>query len=148
LKAVPADYFIGMTLEEFIIRNKDYGTIKGAIPKNRYVKECYWMDECDDCYNISVGKRTPLMYACWQGTVKIIELLLDNGANPKIIDDGGGVALSYLEKNEKLSLNEKTLIRKRLAFQKWHHFDNRIWNQILREARAKIVPERYLLKEK
>ena len=32
--------------------------------------------------------------------------------------------------------------RKGFAFQKWHHFDNRLWNQIVTEAREKILHER------
>jgi len=33
--------------------------------------------------------------------------------------------------------------RKGFAFQKWHHFDNRLWNKIVIEAREKIVHERF-----
>ena len=33
--------------------------------------------------------------------------------------------------------------RKGFAFQKWHHFNNRLWNKIVIEAREKIVHERF-----
>ena len=33
--------------------------------------------------------------------------------------------------------------RKGFAFQRWHHFDNRLWNQIVTEAREKIVHDRF-----
>ncbi len=32
--------------------------------------------------------------------------------------------------------------RKGFAFQKWHHFDNRLWNQIVAEARENILYNR------
>ena len=32
--------------------------------------------------------------------------------------------------------------RKGYAFQKWHHFDNKLWNQIVREAGEKILHKR------
>ena len=33
--------------------------------------------------------------------------------------------------------------KKKFAFQKWHHFDNRLWNEIVKEVRSKIVHDRF-----
>ncbi len=57
--------------------------------------------ECNDCYNISVGNRTPLMYAWWQGSVDMIKLLFENKADPSIFDSDGHDIQFYSDQREK-----------------------------------------------
>ena len=56
---------------------------------------------------ISAGLRTPLMYACWQGTVEMVKFLLNKGADHRLLDSDGNTALSYVSVNEKLTDDEK-----------------------------------------
>lgn len=69
----------------------------------------------DSCfYNYSVGKRTPLMYACAFASAKVINHLLDAGADKKARDSKDANAESFLKDNALLSDAEKKAIVARL----------------------------------
>ena len=69
----------------------------------------------DTCfYNYSVGKRTPLMYACAFASAKTINHLLDAGADIKAVDSSKATAESFLKDNKILSSAEKQAITIRL----------------------------------
>lgn len=73
-----------------------------------------WGDPCK-CKNLPVGGRTPLIYACWQGSLKGIKLLLEQGADPSLADTKGKTAIDYLDKNETMTPAEIKAARKLLS---------------------------------
>jgi ankyrin repeat protein len=40
------------------------------------------------------------MYAAWHSSPDMVKVLLDSGANPKVTDDKGDTACSYVDKND------------------------------------------------
>ena len=69
-----------------------------------------------DCseYNLEAGQRTVLMYAAWQGTPEIIELLLARMPNIAAKDSVGLGAADYLQRNAKLDGSAKADFATRL----------------------------------
>ena len=63
---------------------------------------------------LSTYQRTALIYAAWQGDLKMIEFLIKNGANIKQKDSKGKYAIDYLEKNRKMPLSDKIKARELL----------------------------------
>lgn len=69
----------------------------------------------DTCfYNYTIGKRTPLMYACAFASAPLINHLLDSGAEKKARDSKGGTAESYLKDNKLLSDADRKALSARL----------------------------------
>ncbi len=61
------------------------------------------------------GKRTPLMYAAWQGTKESIEYLIQQGADIQSRDTKGDTALSYLIRNDGIPSLQKIALIKKLS---------------------------------
>jgi uncharacterized protein len=68
----------------------------------------------ENCLGPSIGHRTALMYALWQGDIAAINLLLDAKADVTVKDSSNKTGLDYLEKNKKLSSVDKSKIKRRL----------------------------------
>lgn len=59
------------------------------------------------CTALKAGSRTPLMYAAWQSSPEIIRLLVTGSADKAAKDSNGDTALTYLERNDTLSAEQK-----------------------------------------
>jgi hypothetical protein len=72
-------------------------------------------DEKDyNCDMLSAYKRTPMMYAAWQGNLEMIKFIIKNGGNTQDTDSNNEKSIHYIDKNEILSEAEKVEARKLL----------------------------------
>lgn len=81
--------------------------------KEDKIKMLTW--DCGYYSGLQAYERTPLMYAAWQSTLPVIELLVRKGADKSIQDSNGDTALKYLEKNEALSSEDRKKARELLS---------------------------------
>ncbi|MDA7705551.1 ankyrin repeat domain-containing protein [Rickettsiales bacterium] len=61
---------------------------------------------------LSTYQRTALIYAAWQGDLRMIKFLVENGADIYQKDSKGKYAIDYLEKNRFMNQSDKEIARK------------------------------------
>ena len=54
---------------------------------------------CNQNFHIQASARTPLMYAAWYSIPEILQLLLNAGADKKMVDSNKKTACDYLDRN-------------------------------------------------
>jgi uncharacterized protein len=69
----------------------------------------------ESCLVVQPGGRTALMYAAWQATPAIVQALLDDHADPGRADSQGKTAADYVEKNRRLSRQERLAAKAMLS---------------------------------
>ncbi len=71
-------------------------------------------DKDYSCDMLSAHKRTPMMYAAWQGNLEMIKFIIKSGGNTQDSDSNNEKPIHYIDKNEILSEAEKIEARKLL----------------------------------
>lgn len=66
-------------------------------------------------YDINYGNRTAIMYAAENGSLALIETLLNAGANAAAVDSKQRGALDYLSRNEKLNKSDRKMAKRKLT---------------------------------
>lgn len=66
------------------------------------------------CYALRAGRRSVLMYAAWQASPAVLQLLLRAGADRLAKDDRGDTALSYLGRNTRVTAAQRERMRQLL----------------------------------
>lgn len=67
-----------------------------------------------ECYALRAGRRSVLMYAAWQASPPVLQLLLQAGADPLARDDQGETALAYLGRNTRATAAQRERMRQLL----------------------------------